>query len=73
MRGRKANAGSGAQWAALARETIDRALVAAGWLVQDFAALNLAARRGVRFHYASAIVTASEAVERMQVLQPASR
>ena len=30
-----------------ARETIDRLLAAAGWAVQDRAALNLSAARGV--------------------------
>lgn len=32
---------------ALARESIDRALTDAGWVVQDMAALNLGAGRGV--------------------------
>ncbi|HEV2592753.1 MAG TPA: hypothetical protein VGU02_12770, partial [Gaiellaceae bacterium] len=32
---------------ALARETIDRALTNAGWVVQDMAALNVSAGRGV--------------------------
>jgi type I restriction enzyme R subunit len=32
---------------ALARETIDQKLTAAGWIVQDFKALNLGAGAGV--------------------------
>jgi type I restriction enzyme R subunit len=32
---------------ALARQTIDQKLTAAGWIVQDFKALNLGAGQGV--------------------------
>lgn len=39
---------------ALARETIDAALADAGWVVQDYAAMNLHAGRGVVVREAAA-------------------